>query len=107
VPADNGPPNGARAAVAHQMRRPKLARLLDLEESRLPIRSRNRPASDAIHGALSRLLRRPDVAYSFNIKEAAFGLLAIAKGMVDALLYVEKRMRTNREKSAARSLWLS
>jgi hypothetical protein len=50
----------------------------------LPIRSRIRPASDAIHGALLRLLRRPDVAYSGNIKEAAFDLLAIAKGMVDA-----------------------
>jgi AcrR family transcriptional regulator len=72
------------AAVAHQMRRPRLARLLDLEESRLPIGSRIRPASDAIHGALVRLLSRPDGAYSGNMKEAAFDLLAIAKGMVDA-----------------------
>ena len=72
------------AAVAHQMRRPRLARLLDLEESRLPIGSRIRPASDAIHGVLVRLLSRPDADYSGNMKEAAFDLLAIAKGMVDA-----------------------
>jgi len=89
------------SAVAHQMRRPRLARLLDLEESRLPIRPRIRPASDAIHGALVRLLSRPDAAYSGNMKEAAFDLLAIAKGMVDAAgergetdaHHLEKRVR--------------
>ncbi len=47
------------SAVAHQMRRPRLARLLDLEESRLPIGSRIRPASDAIHGTLLRLPQPP------------------------------------------------
>src|ERR1700677_2744069 len=71
------------AAVAHQMRRPRLARLLDLEENRLPIGSRIRPASDAIHGALVRLLSRPDFPYSGNRKETVLDLFAIARGMVD------------------------
>ncbi len=72
------------SAVAHQMRRPRLARLLDLEESRLPIGPRIRQVSDAIHGTLLRILNRPGAPYCSDRKEAVLDVFAIAKGMVDA-----------------------
>jgi AcrR family transcriptional regulator len=72
------------SAVAHQMRRPRLARLLDLEENRLPIGPRIRQAREAIHGTLLRVLSRPDSPCRGNLHEAAFDLIAIAKGIVDA-----------------------
>jgi len=73
-----------RTAVANQMRRPKLARLLDFEESRLPIRSRTGRVDDVFHAALVRVLSQPDASTSGNVKIAAFDVLAIVKGMVDA-----------------------
>jgi len=73
-----------RSAVAHQMRRPKLARLLDFEESRLPIRSRTGRVADTIHAALAHVLSRPGGRMSGDVGVAAFDVLAIVKGIVDA-----------------------
>jgi AcrR family transcriptional regulator len=73
-----------KAAVAHQMRRPKLARLLDFEQSRLPIAPRIRKVSDEIHRTLLRTFSRPGAPHIRNMQEAAFDLIAIVKGIVDA-----------------------
>jgi AcrR family transcriptional regulator len=73
-----------RSAIAHQMRRPKLARLLDFEESRLPIRSHVRRVADVFHGALLRVLSRPDGHVAGDAEVAALDAFAIVKGMVDA-----------------------
>jgi AcrR family transcriptional regulator len=73
-----------RAAVGHQLRRPTLARLLDLEEIRLPIRDEVERVGEAVRIALERLLTRPDLPPSDDAPLAARDLLAIVKGMVDA-----------------------
>jgi AcrR family transcriptional regulator len=72
------------SAVANQLRRPKLARLLDFEESRLPIRSRTGRVDDIFHAALVRVLSQPDARTRGDVEIAAFDVLAIVKGMVDA-----------------------
>jgi AcrR family transcriptional regulator len=73
-----------RSAVANQLRRPKLARLLDFEEGRLPIRSRAGRVDDIFHAALVRVLSLPDARVIGDVKIAAFDVLAILKGMVDS-----------------------
>jgi AcrR family transcriptional regulator len=76
-----------RAAVGHQMRRPKLARLLDFEESRLPIRRRNQRVAEVVHRAILRALgcRTLDgLDTKGNAEVVALDVLAIVKGMVDA-----------------------
>ena len=93
------------AAVAHQMRRPRLARLLDLEENRLPIGSRIRQANDAIGGALFRVLSRPDFPYSGNRKETVLDLFAIARGMVDAAGEREETDAQQLEKRVRRAVY--
>jgi AcrR family transcriptional regulator len=90
-----------RSTVANQMRRPKLARLLDFEESRLPIRSRNGQLDDVLVTALIRVLSQPDAQIDGDVEIAAFDVLAIVKGMVDAAgereetnaLQLERRVR--------------
>jgi AcrR family transcriptional regulator len=72
------------AAIAHQLRRPRLARLLDVEENRLPIGPRVRQVREAIRGKLLRILSRPDSPCNKGTQEAAFDLIAIAKGIADA-----------------------
>jgi AcrR family transcriptional regulator len=81
-----------RAAVAHQMRRPKLARLLDFEESRLPIRSRKGRVDDIVHATLVRVLSQPNAGTTGDPEVAAHDVLAIVKGMVDA---AGERQETN------------
>jgi AcrR family transcriptional regulator len=73
-----------RSAVANQLRRPKLARLLDFEESRLPVRSRAGRVEDILHAALVRILSQPDARIREDVKVMAFDVLSIVKGMVDA-----------------------
>lgn len=73
-----------RAAVAHQMRRPALARLLDFEERRLPIGPRNGHVADLILTELIALLDRDDVQLAGDTELAAWDVLAIVKGIVDA-----------------------
>ncbi len=72
------------SAVAHQMRRPRLARLLDFEEGRLSIGPRIRQGTDAIHRTLLRILSRPCSPRQGNIEEVALDLIAIVKGIVNA-----------------------
>lgn len=71
------------ASVAHQMRRPALARLLDFEEQRLPVDERDELVSGRITHDLADLLKRRD-AVSANHEVIAGDLKAIIRGMVDA-----------------------
>lgn len=75
------------AAVEHQMRRPALARLLDFEEARLPIGTRNARVADLIRLELVALLARDDARMNdalAPLETLAGDLLAMIKGMVDA-----------------------
>jgi AcrR family transcriptional regulator len=72
------------AAVRHQLRRPALARLLDFEESRLPLDEEVRRVADRLRGMLAEVLRRPDLPPQEHAEIAAADVFAIVKGMVDA-----------------------
>lgn len=73
-----------RSAVAHQMRRPKLARLLDFEESRLPIRAQIARVGDKLHEALINTLNDPAAHIAEDMETAAHDVQALVHGMVDA-----------------------
>jgi AcrR family transcriptional regulator len=73
-----------RAAVAHQMRRPELARIIDFEERRLPLGERHQRVADVIHAALLRALTdKPEAPDLEDASLVAHDLLAIVRGMVD------------------------
>jgi AcrR family transcriptional regulator len=73
-----------RAAVAHQTRRPTLARLLDIEEHRLPLGPQNDEVGHSIVSFITALLDRPNAPPVADKRIAATDVLAIVKGMVDA-----------------------
>lgn len=84
-------PDGAQAltdmigsAVAHQLKRPALARLLDVEEARLPFDRDTRRVSDRLRALLLEVLARPDLPHQPDPEVAAADVLAIIKGMIDA-----------------------
>jgi AcrR family transcriptional regulator len=93
------------AAVAHQMRRPRLARLLDFEEGRLTISPRIRPVSDEIHRTVLRVLTRPDAPYRSNMNEAVLDLFAIVKGIVNAAGQREEQDAQQLEKRVQRAVY--
>ncbi|MFV3577806.1 hypothetical protein ACNJFI_21060, partial [Mycobacterium tuberculosis] len=72
------------AAVIHQLRRPALARLLDLEEARLPFDEDTRRVTDRLRLILLAVLVRADLPKQLDPDVAAQDVLAIIKGMVDA-----------------------
>lgn len=72
------------AAVGHQLRRPALARLLDLEEARLPFDPETRRVLDRLSAILRDVLAREDIACLPDANVAAQDVLAIIKGMIDA-----------------------
>ncbi|MFM0644283.1 TetR/AcrR family transcriptional regulator [Paraburkholderia bryophila] len=74
-----------RAAVAHQMRRPALARVIDFEERRLPLGERNQRLTDLVHAVLmSALTEKRGAPELSDASLVAHDLLAIVHGMVDA-----------------------
>lgn len=73
-----------RAAIAHQMRRPVLARLLDFEEQRLPLGARNERVGQTVANIAISLLGKQGAPHTRNRTVAALDVLAIVKGMVDA-----------------------
>ncbi|WP_144143502.1 TetR/AcrR family transcriptional regulator [Paraburkholderia sp. BCC1884] len=73
-----------RAAVAHQMRRPELARLIDFEERRLPVDERDQRLGDRLYAVLMEALTvKPQAPELDDASEVALDLLAIVRGMVD------------------------
>lgn len=72
------------AAVAHQMQRPELARLLDFEERRLPLDERDARVGERIHATLTRAFGLPDAPRVDDRQTAIHDVFAIVRGMVDA-----------------------
>ncbi|AOJ66343.1 TetR family transcriptional regulator [Burkholderia ubonensis] len=73
-----------RAAVAHQLRRPALARLIDFEEARLPLGAQAQRVADRIHAAVLLAFGRDDAPRLAAPDVVAHDLLAMIKGVVDA-----------------------
>jgi AcrR family transcriptional regulator len=72
------------ACIAHQFRRPALARLLDFEEARLPFDPDTERVSERFRAILADVLLRPDLPCQADGDAAARDVMAIIKGMVDA-----------------------
>ena len=72
------------ACVSHQFRRPKLARLLDFEEARLPFDADTERVGERIQEIILQMLGRPDLPCQSDPHAATRDLIAIVKGMVDA-----------------------
>ena len=71
-------------AIEQQLLRPKLARLLDVEEQRLPTESDMQTYATRLHAAMRTFLAQADMPTSAQQPEVAADLLAIIRGMVDA-----------------------
>lgn len=72
------------AAVRHQMRRPRLARLLDFEEARLPLDVDTQFVRARIVALLADILARPDLPHQSDTASVTDDVLAIIRGMIDA-----------------------
>src|ERR1700689_4621044 len=68
------------AAVAHQMRRPALARIVDFEEQRLPMGERNQRVADVLQQIMVDALLLDDAPAVPDRQQAAQDVLAIAHG---------------------------
>ena len=73
-----------RAAVAHQLRRPVLARLLDFEEARLLFDANIQHVKTRFAAIILNLLSRPDLPRHPDPDLEARDVTAVIKGMVDA-----------------------
>jgi AcrR family transcriptional regulator len=73
-----------QAAVRHQMRRPRLARLLDFEEARLPFDADTQIVRGRIVTLLADILARLDLPPQSDMPSAPGDVLAIIRGMLDA-----------------------
>jgi AcrR family transcriptional regulator len=71
-------------AIAQQLTRPILAKVLDLEEQRLLMPSDLATYVPRLRVAVRALLDQPDMPHSAQQPEVVFDLLAIIRGMVDA-----------------------
>ncbi len=72
----------ARVAVAHQASRPRLARLLDLEEQRLGLAGEVEATGARIGGILARFLAERRLGDA----EAAWDILHLSRGLIDGAL---------------------
>ena len=72
------------AAIAHQFRRPALARLLDFAEARQPLDADAQQTGERFRAILANVLLRPDLPRQADGAAAARDVVAIVKGMVDA-----------------------
>ncbi len=72
------------AALAHQFRRPRLARLLDFEEARLPSDSSTQMVGEGVTDIAHQVLSRLNLSRQLNKETAAADVIAIMKGMIDA-----------------------
>ena len=81
------------AAIHHQLRRPVLARLIDIEEARLPLQADNRGVEASLLADLETVLARPGLKPLPDRKQAARDIVAIVRGMIDAAGQREERDR--------------
>ncbi len=81
----------ARVAVDHQLDRPRLARLLDIEEDRLPISKESRATIAAIAAHVEIFLERHLAPLDRRDLAVASGdLLAIARGVIDTAALIRR-----------------
>ncbi|XAP79738.1 TetR/AcrR family transcriptional regulator [Citromicrobium bathyomarinum] len=73
-----------RAAVGHQVRRPRLARLLDFEESRLPLDADTQAVRARFAAILGSILAREDMPRQEDLTVVTADVAAILRGIVDA-----------------------
>ncbi|WP_264585444.1 TetR/AcrR family transcriptional regulator [Sphingobium sp. B7D2B] len=92
------------AAVAHQLRRPVLARLLDIEEARLPLDPAVHAVSVRLREIVTGVLQRSDLPPQADPALAAQDMLAIIKGMVDAAGAHGERDRPGLEERVGRAV---
>lgn len=71
-------------AIAQQLDRPALARILDVEEQRLPIEPDLQSYAARLHAAMRGILAQPDMPHDAQQPEVAADVLAIIRGLVDA-----------------------
>jgi len=81
------------AAIHHQLRRPVLARLIDIEETRLPLGEDNRGVETSLRTDLESVLARPEMRPLPDRAQAALDIVAIVRGMVDAAGQRDERDR--------------
>ena len=81
------------AAIHHQLRRPVLARLIDIEEARLPLGEDNRGVEASLRADLEHVLARPEFRGLPNRSQLALDIVAIVRGMVDAAGQRDERDR--------------
>lgn len=73
----------AKAAVRHQLQRPRLARLLDIEERRLSVDSARLPAGDTIRTSVKSVLKGiPDMQMR-DLEICIADILAITRAVTD------------------------
>lgn len=72
------------ACIAHQFRRPRLARLLDFEEARLPLDADTRRVGEQVHELVVVMLSKPGLPHRPGTETAARDVVAVVKGMIDA-----------------------
>lgn len=71
-------------AIAQQLDRPVLARVLDVEEQRLPIEPDLQSYASRLQAAMRGFLAQPDMPPDAQQPEVAADVLAIIRGLVDA-----------------------
>jgi len=72
------------ACVSHQLRRPGLARILDFEEQRLPLREQDESLGQRLTDLISQALVRLPVAPVEPREVLAGDVLAMMRGIIDA-----------------------
>nr|GEU29193.1 hypothetical protein [Tanacetum cinerariifolium] len=89
------------AAIEHQFKRPRLARILDFEEAQLPFDASTRDINEGITEVALQIIRRLGPRFQEDEHTVAQDVIAIMKGIVDAAgssaeanpAAVEKRVR--------------
>ena len=73
-----------RAATEHQLTRPKLARLLDFEEARLPFPAHAVRVGSTIQAAIAEVLKKRPEHLAEDVAVLAYDILAITRGLTDS-----------------------
>jgi len=72
------------AAIEHQFKRPKLARILDFEEARLPFDVATQNVNERVGEIAMQIIGRLDFPILVDVRIAARDVIAVIKGIVDA-----------------------
>jgi AcrR family transcriptional regulator len=93
------------AAVRHQLRRPALARLLDLEEARLPTGDIAAPGVGAIFSAVRAVLARAPIDRFETIDTMAADIIGLTRGIADMAGSVGELNAGNLERRIGRAIF--